>query len=151
MSKSVGVYPFTFGFLKIECDGGAVTAIHKLDEAEKDCKSPLTDKAFEQISEYLEGKRRSFDLPLKPHGTEFQKKVWAELQKIPYGETRAYKDIAAAVGNPKACRAVGMVNNKNQLMIVVPCHRVVGSDGSLTGYAGGLDMKAALLELESRK
>lgn len=151
MAKSVGVYPFPFGFLKIECDGDSVTAIHRLDKAEKDCRSPLTDRAFRQISEYLKGGRITFDLPLVPEGTEFQRNVWAELQKIPYGETRSYKDIATAVGNPKACRAVGMANNKNPLMIVIPCHRVVGSDGRLTGYAGGLDMKAALLELEKGK
>ncbi|MDF2617091.1 MAG: Methylated-DNA--protein-cysteine methyltransferase [Sedimentibacter sp.] len=111
----------------------------------------LLRNAALQLNEYLEGKRNSFDLPLNPKGTEFQKKVWAALCDIPYGETRSYKQIAESVGNPKACRAVGMANNKNPIMIFIPCHRVVGSDGSLTGYAGGLDMKEKLLSLEKRK
>ena len=98
--------------------------------------------------EYLDGKRKEFDFPYKMIGTEFQKKVWHALTKIPYGETRTYKEIATAVGNPKASRAVGMANNRNPIFIVVPCHRVIGANGKLVGYAGGLDMKDALLSLE---
>lgn len=104
--------------------------------------------AAKQLSEYFAGERRSFDVPLMPEGTEFQKKVWRALAEIPYGETRSYADIAAAVGSPKGSRAVGMANHVNPLPVIVPCHRVVGKSGKLVGYAGGLDMKTMLLELE---
>ena len=103
-----------------------------------------------EITEYLRGERKSFSLVYEPRGTVFQQKVWQALCRIPYGKTATYGEIAAAVGKPKAARAVGMVCNKNPLMIVVPCHRVIGSDGSLTGYASGLEMKKRLLELERR-
>lgn len=111
----------------------------------------LSDTAFAQLQEYFQGKRMIFDFPFKLSGTEFQKKVWTTLCDIPYGETRSYKDIAKAVGNPKASRAVGMANNKNPISIVVPCHRVIGADGKLVGYGNGLDMKQKLLELEKKK
>lgn len=110
----------------------------------------LIKKAFGQISGYLSGTRKSFDLPLLVEGTEFQEKVWNELLKIPYGETRTYGQIAEAVGNPKAVRAVGAANNRNSLPILIPCHRVVGANGSLTGYSGGLDAKRKLLEIEEK-
>ena len=106
-------------------------------------------EAEKQLEEYIEGKRKSFNLPLNPKGTEFMKKVWRELMKIPYGETRTYKQIAENIGNPKASRAVGMANNKNPLPIIIPCHRVIGSDGGLVGYALGLEIKETLLELET--
>ena len=108
-------------------------------------------EAVKQLSEYFDGKRQSFDLPLKPHGTEFQQKVWSALLEIPYGETRTYGEIAAATGNPKACRAVGMANNRNPIAVIIPCHRVIGSNGALTGYAGGLKAKEILLELENNR
>lgn len=127
-----------------ECIIGISTQKPKSDEKE----TTLTKKAFQQLEEYFEGKRKSFDLPLKLEGTEFQKRVWQELMKIPYGKTVSYKELAKSVGNEKACRAVGMANNKNKIMIVIPCHRVVGSNGDLTGYAGGLNMKRYLLDLE---
>ena len=104
----------------------------------------------EQLAEYFEGKRTQFEIPLDVDGTEFQKAVWKELQRIPYGETRSYGEIAKAIGRPGAARAVGMANHDNPLAVVIPCHRVVGSDGSLTGYAGGLHLKAQLLSIESR-
>jgi len=110
--------------------------------------TPLLKRTVLQLTEYFNGKRHDFDLPLDPRGTPFQKSVWSALLTIPYGETRSYKDIACAVGNTKACRAVGMANNKNPISIIIPCHRVVGSGGVLTGYGGGLDIKRALLELE---
>jgi methylated-DNA-[protein]-cysteine S-methyltransferase len=110
--------------------------------------TPLIKKAAAQIEEYLAGKRKQFTLPLVMHGTEFQTAVWRALQKIPYGETRSYKEIAAAIGRPKAVRAVGMANNRNPISIIVPCHRVIGHDGSLVGYGGGLPLKQYLLELE---
>lgn len=110
--------------------------------------TPLLLRGEQQLVEYLEGRRRDFDLPLAPKGTPFQQRVWAALRDIPWGETRTYRDIARAVDCPKGFRAVGMANNRNPLPIFIPCHRVVGADGSLTGYAGGLEMKRALLELE---
>jgi len=108
-------------------------------------------QALEQISEYLEGKRTFFDIPLDIQGTDFQKKVWLELAQIPYGKTVSYSDIAVKIKNKKAVRAVGTANSKNPLSLILPCHRVIGADGKLTGYAGGLPIKARLLELESRK
>lgn len=105
-------------------------------------------KVKAELLEYFAGKRKEFSVPLAPKGTEFQKKVWAQLCKIPYGETRTYGQIASATGNPKASRAVGMANHNNPVMILIPCHRVIGSNGKLTGYAGGLWMKEKLLQLE---
>ena len=110
--------------------------------------TPLLREAARQLEEYFAGRRRVFDLPLSPRGTAFQRRVWEALQAIPYGETCTYKDLAIAVGSPKGFRAVGMANHCNPIAIFIPCHRVVGTNGSLTGYAGGLDMKAALLRLE---
>ena len=108
----------------------------------------LLKKANQQLQEYLTGKRKIFDLPLAPGGTEFQQKVWNSLQEITYGKTNSYKDIAKNIGNIKACRAVGMANNKNPILIFIPCHRVIGSNGKLVGYAGGLNVKEKLLEIE---
>lgn len=143
------IYPFPFGQLKIECEGGAVTLLKRTDEPARDeGRTALTDLAFGQITEYLEGRRREFDFPCRLQGTEFQQKVWRALRAIPYGETRTYGEIAAAVGNPKAARAVGMANHQNPILIAVPCHRVIGADGGLVGYGSGLDMKEALLRLE---
>lgn len=102
----------------------------------------------QEIVEYLNGKRRQFDIPLKLSGTNFQKSVWNTLLTIPYGETRSYRDIAEQIGNVKACRAVGMANHHNPIVIIVPCHRVIGSNGSLIGFGGGLDLKRQLLDLE---
>ncbi|BDD09840.1 hypothetical protein FUAX_22720 [Fulvitalea axinellae] len=105
-------------------------------------------EAVKQLREYFSGERKAFDLKLNPAGTDFQKTVWQALAEIPYGESHSYKDVAVKVGNPKASRAVGMANNKNPLPIIVPCHRVVGANGKLTGYAYGLEMKRRLLDLE---
>jgi len=110
--------------------------------------TPLIKEAYKELCEYFAGERQKFNLPLNPNGTGFQKRVWKALLKIPYGQTTAYKDIAIAIGSEKACRAVGLANNKNPICIVIPCHRVIGSNGSLTGYAGGLDIKKKLLEIE---
>jgi methylated-DNA-[protein]-cysteine S-methyltransferase len=106
---------------------------------------------LEQLAEYFQGKRRLFDLQLDLEGTSFQKSVWNELSRIPYGETRSYGEIAAAIGKPGAARAVGMANHNNPIAVVVPCHRVVGRDGSLTGYAGGLHLKEQLLTIERQR
>ena len=113
--------------------------------------TPLIKRASSQIAEYFAGERTSFDFPISPSGTGFQKKVWDAVSTIPYGETRSYKEIAIQTGNPKAARAVGMANNRNPIVIVIPCHRVIGHNGSLTGYGGGLDVKAYLLELEKER
>ncbi|WP_367179057.1 methylated-DNA--[protein]-cysteine S-methyltransferase [uncultured Pseudoflavonifractor sp.] len=111
--------------------------------------TPLLSEGKRQVLEYLAGQRRGFDLPLAPVGTEFYRAVWHALEAIPYGETRTYRDIAEAVGRPRAVRAVGQANHRNPIPIIIPCHRVVGANGSLTGYAGGLDLKARLLRLEA--
>ncbi len=102
----------------------------------------------EQLTEYFEGKRRDFSLPIAPEGSPFQRRVWEQLQKIPYGTTTSYGVIAERLGQPGAARAVGLANGANPIAVVVPCHRVIGGNGSLTGYAGGLDRKAALLRIE---
>lgn len=108
----------------------------------------LLHKANTQLKEYFSGDRKDFSLPLNPIGTPFQKKVWKALLSIPYGESRSYKDIAILIDNPKASRAVGMANNKNPISIFIPCHRVIGSNGKLVGYGGGLNIKKHLLDLE---
>ena len=110
--------------------------------------TPLIKEARKQLEEYFKGTRKSFQLPIELRGTPFQQKVWNALLSIPYGKTVSYKQIAEAVGNPKACRAVGMANNKNPIPIIVPCHRVIGANGKLVGYGGGLEIKEKLLELE---
>lgn len=111
---------------------------------------PILKLTVSQLKEYFNGERRDFSIPLAANGTEFQNKVWQALTTIPYGETWCYKDLAIAVGNPKASQAVGGANSKNPISIIVPCHRVIGKNGSLTGYAGGVDIKQALLELEAK-
>lgn len=112
---------------------------------------PLLRQAARELEEYFAGTRHTFTFDLAPAGTPFQQRVWEALRAIPYGETRTYGQIAAAVGNPRASRAVGMANNRNPIPVVIPCHRVVGASGSLTGYAGGLDKKSWLLRLEQGK
>ena len=111
--------------------------------------TPFIKEVYHQFTEYLIGERKSFDLPFKLTGTDFQNRVWKALCEIPYGETRSYKQIAEAIGNPKAVRAVGMANNRNPLLVLVPCHRVIGCNGQLVGYAAGLDKKQFLLHLEN--
>lgn len=108
----------------------------------------MLDKVEKQVNEYLVGKRKKFDIPLMLEGTDFQKRVWAELAKIPYGETRSYKDIAQALKDPNACRAVGTANGKNPISLIIPCHRVINQSGKMGGYAGGLSIKEFLLSLE---
>lgn len=120
-------------------------------ERETECveqETPLLKKARKQVEEYLVGSRTEFDLPLSLHGTDFQERVWQALLTIPYGETRTYGEIAKQIGNSKACRAVGMANHNNPVSLIVPCHRVIGSDHSLVGYGGGLPIKEKLLSLE---
>lgn len=108
----------------------------------------LLRETADQVDEFLRGQRREFDVPLSPDGTEFQHRVWRELSRIPYAETRSYRDVASALNNPHATRAVGAANGRNPISIIVPCHRVVGANGSLTGFGGGLAAKTWLLTLE---
>jgi methylated-DNA-[protein]-cysteine S-methyltransferase len=120
----------------------------KIPDSFENRETPPIKKTAMQLKEYFNGKRKAFDLPLTLCGTDFQVKVWEALQNIPYGKTCSYGELAVITGNPKASRAVGMANNRNPIPIIVPCHRVIGFDGSLTGYAGGLELKRQLLELE---
>ena len=145
------------GPLTITATKKAVTAIRfgtQVPEGSTPCTgaeaTPLLRKAAEEIGDYFAGSRRKFTLPLAPEGTPFQQKVWKALRTIPYGETRTYKEIAIQIGHNQSFRAVGMASNRNPIAIVVPCHRVIGYDGKLTGYAGGLDVKEQLLALEKR-
>ena len=138
------------GLLRAEEEDGAVTALLFDAPVGRD-ETPLLLETKRQLEEYFSGERRTFDLPLAPKGTEFQKRVWSALCGIPYGETRSYGQTAAAVGNAGACRAVGTANHRNPISILIPCHRVIGADGSLGGYGGGLDRKTFLLRLEGVK
>jgi len=148
------IYKSPFGDIVIMSDGEAVTCIKPLDNVVPTGikqATALTDLAAKQLSEYFSEKRKEFDLPLNPKGTDFQRTVWEALQKIPYGEKQTYGFVAQSIGNPKACRAVGLANNRNPIWIVIPCHRVVGANGSLVGYGGGLEMKQKLLDIEEVK
>ncbi|MEM6581226.1 MAG: methylated-DNA--[protein]-cysteine S-methyltransferase [Pseudomonadota bacterium] len=140
------------GKLRIVANGAGLKAIKFEDNTAKvtksDPKDDLLAMAVQQLQEYFEGDRKTFDLPLAPAGTDFQLRVWRALQTIPWGRVCSYADIARAIDKPTAVRAVGAANGRNPLPIIVPCHRVIGSDGSLTGFAGGLDMKRQLLDLE---
>ena len=147
--KGTVIYHSPVGDIQLDYDDGEVTALKNADaDAKADAPNELTELVFRQLDEYFAGVRKTFDFPYRLHGTPFQEKVWEALRDIPYGETRSYKDIAEAIGHPKAFRAVGMANHANPIFIAIPCHRVIGSGGSLVGYGGGLEMKKALLELE---
>lgn len=138
------------GITKIEGDENGISVISVLSEGVATKKIPVAlQGAVTQLQEYFEGKRTEFTFKLNPKGTEFQQKVWQELLNIPFGKTTSYMDLSKKLGDVKAIRAVASANGKNPLWIVVPCHRVIGSDGSLTGYAGGLWRKKWLLEHES--
>ena len=129
--------------VKIEFEGRYSTA-----DTDEPISDPVLEACANQLRDYFAGTRDHFELPLEPAGTDFQRAVWAALSAIPHGELRSYRDIAMAIDNPAAVRAVGAANGRNPLPVVVPCHRVIGSDGSLTGFAGGLGIKRQLLELE---
>lgn len=150
--ESCFYYPTNIGTIVIMDNGEAITKVSFCDKQniEQTRETPLLKKAAAQLNEYLAGIRMQFDLPLAPKGTPFQQAVWNALLTIPYGETRSYLQIAQAIGNPKACRAVGMANHNNPIGIIIPCHRVIGANGKLTGYAGGLNIKEALLLLEKQ-
>lgn len=150
-TMKTAIYHSPFGNMELSYEEDGVISLQMAKEGTKG-KAPfgLALKVFRELDEYFQGRRRTFDFPCRTHGTAFQEKVWAALREIPYGETRSYRDIAEAIGHPKAYRAVGMANNANPLFIIIPCHRVIGADGSLTGYGGGLPMKKALLMLEKK-
>ena len=152
MVKHVFSYDFPVGRIYIaESDGAITDLVMRPIEDAVEKETPLLSKAAEMLREYFDGKRKSFEgLPLRAEGTAFQKKAWDALLTIPYGQTRSYKQQAEAIGNVKACRAVGAANGKNPISIFIPCHRVIGSNKSLVGYGGGLDVKKALLELERK-
>ncbi len=143
-------YQTKIGRIKIAQEGDAIVEINVTDsEKESERETPLIKKTIKELKEYLEGKRKIFDIPIDTQGTEFQEKVWNALLEIPYGETKSYEDIAKMVGCPKGARAVGMANHNNKIIIIIPCHRVIGKNGKLVGYAGGLPVKEKLLQIES--
>lgn len=146
------VYESPVGKLRIIENGVGITNIefpeNQRNIMAEEKETPLLKQAIRQLTEYFTGKRKDFDIPLHLNGTVFQMKAWSELRKIPYGETRTYRQIAEVTGNPKASRAIGLANNRNPIPFIIPCHRVIGSNGSLTGYAGGLETKKFLLDLE---
>ena len=148
MKKSV---PFLDRYLTVTGDESVITFldITENDESTGEVTGEVL-KASIQLNEYALGKRKTFDLKLEPKGTVFQKKVWLAMREIPYGQTKTYGDLARAIGSPKGFRAVGGACNRNPIAIVQPCHRVVGSDGKLTGFFGGLDLKQKLLDFEKR-
>lgn len=141
-------YPSPIGVLEITANAKSILSIHFVNEKKEDNYNNITLKGYRQLQEYLEDDRREFDLPLEPKGTEFQQKVWNELQNIPYGKVISYLELAKRLGDEKVIRAAAAANGKNPLGIVIPCHRVVGSNGDLVGYAGGLDKKKLLLQHE---
>lgn len=147
--ENYGSFSAPFGHYTLYDDGCSLTRLIFAD-VKGGKPTPLILAAARQLDEYFAGKRKYFDLPLAPKGTAFQQIIWTILRQIPYGETISYKQLAAAAGNEKACRAAGGANNKNPLPVFIPCHRVIGANGSLTGYAGGLKIKQFLLELEQR-
>ncbi len=154
MEQNLYFFDTPVGRLGIVENGVAITEVFFENENRhmdiRLAETKLLEETGRQLQEYFEGKRKVFNLPLAPKGTPFQLKVWNALQNIPYGETRSYKDIAIAAGNIKASRAVGMANNSNPIAIIIPCHRVIGSNGKLVGYGGGLHIKQYLLDLEKQ-
>jgi methylated-DNA-[protein]-cysteine S-methyltransferase len=152
--ENVCYYDYPIGKLGIaEKDGAICRVFFAGDKALPGfvaAETPLIRQAAAQLEEYFGGGRKVFDLPLSFHGTDIQISDWKALRTIPFGETRSYKDMAILAGNPRACRAIGLANNRNPIVVIVPCHRVIGADGSLTGYGGGLPAKQYLLDLERR-
>lgn len=153
--KSVYYYEFSIGKIGIAQDDKYITDIFFVENFSENkainaeiLETDLIKKTKTQIKEYLDGVRKEFDIDIKLNGTEFQKSVWKKLMDISYGKVVSYGEIAESIQNPKAARAVGMANNKNPIAIIIPCHRVIGKNGSLVGYAGGLNIKEKLLNLE---
>ncbi|MFF4250464.1 methylated-DNA--[protein]-cysteine S-methyltransferase [Streptomyces sp. NPDC001663] len=156
MTKQHTIIPSPYGPLTLVADDGVLCGLYMTDQRHRPSEETfgLPDgtpfaEAEQQLKAYFAGELKEFTLELRLHGTPFQRSVWDQLRKIPYGETRSYGDLADALGNPSASRAVGLANGRNPIGIIVPCHRVVGANGSLTGYGGGLDRKQRLLDFES--
>lgn len=139
------------GPIGITAVGESITQLFFVEERFPHTETPLIQEVKKQLLEYFAGERTTLQFPFSETGTMFQKKVWVALRQIPYGETRSYKQIAEMIGQPTASRAVGMANNRNPLVLLTPCHRVIGANGQLVGYAGGLSKKEALLALEAKK
>lgn len=140
----------TLGLIEIICEDESLIGLKLVSEkTHRECENTTSKKVKSQIKEYLNGSRKTFNIPIKLNGTDFQKKVYEETFKIPYGSTKTYGEIANSIGNPKSMRAVGMALNKNPIWIIIPCHRVIGKDKKLTGFAGGIDKKLSLLKLEN--
>lgn len=150
--KYANEYKTKIGEIVICEEDGAITDLfwktEKKPEGIEQRETVLLREAGRQLTLYAEGRLDTFDLPLKPSGTDFQQRVWKKLREIPYGETRSYKQIAESLGDPKACRAVGSANRRNPIPVIIPCHRVIGSNGDLIGFASGLENKKLLLGLE---
>jgi methylated-DNA-[protein]-cysteine S-methyltransferase len=150
--EHIAYYKSEIGTLKIMGTEKGITFVGFVNEVPTE--SPevhsCIKECMDQIDDYFKGNRKQFDLKLDPHGTDFQKQVWDQLMKVPYGVTSSYKDIATAIGNEKAIRAVGSANGKNDIVIIIPCHRIIGSDGTLVGYGSGLDRKQWLLDHEAK-
>lgn len=146
------VYQTPLGRITLASDGQALTHLvfGVADLAGTNKPTSLTNRASTEILEYLAGKRTKFDIPLNPQGSDFQRSVWNALLTIPYGQTRTYGEVAAMIGNPRSGRAVGGANNKNPIPLIIPCHRVIGVNGNLVGYAAGLHIKRFLLDLEAK-
>lgn len=140
----------TLGLMEIICEDESLVGLKLVsDKTHRECENKISKKVKSQILEYLDGSRKTFNIPIKLTGTDFQKKVYEETLKIPYGSIKTYGEIANSIGNPKSMRAVGMALNKNPIWIIIPCHRVIGKDKKLTGFAGGIDKKLSLLKLEN--
>lgn len=151
--KHCMMIPSVLGKLMLEEEDGKIVRLlfeRDMPANMKQSDTPTLQKAAQELSEYFAGNRKEFDIPLNPKGTDFQKSVWNALCTIPYGKTMSYGQVAAQIGNPKASRAVGMANNKNPIPILIPCHRVIGANGKLVGYGGGIWIKQKLLELEQK-
>jgi methylated-DNA-[protein]-cysteine S-methyltransferase len=149
ISRSYAYYESPIGLIEIGGTAEGVTWLAFVQERRAEFESHAhLDQAVQQLAEYFNGSRRIFELPLRPEGTEFQRQVWGQLLQVPFGQTASYRDIATAIGRPQAVRAVGAANGRNPISIVVPCHRVLGSNGGLTGYGGGLWRKEWLLRHE---
>lgn len=145
-------YKSLIGVLEIKLDNGIVIGLKVVESCSNIFeRSGYFEEVAKQLDEYFAGKRTDFELNISPKGTEFQKKVWAELLKIPYGKTKSYQEIAEAIGKPNAQRAVGSACNKNPILLIIPCHRVVSKSGKLTGFACGVDRKEQLLKLEANQ
>ena len=143
-------YESPIGFLEVQTTEGGLRAVSfTLEKIVVEKENIYNQLAVKQLDEYFKNERTEFDIPLDLEGTDFQLRVWRELSKIPFGKTKSYMDIAKALGDPKAIRAVGTSNGRNKISIIIPCHRVIGSDGSLTGYAGGMERKKWLLDFEN--